>query len=331
MSSYTAIDLSKLPPPKCVETYNFEYIYHRMKHTMNGLLPQMFSETTDNPVVIPAEKIIESNGTEWFKIPATINSLLYVELESDPAAKVLAVCAYRECLLRQKINESLKAVMLAYAVGADLDQHGANYNLQRLLISPGDAEAIPPVEPVYETDNEFRRRILLVFESLSVAGPEGAYLYHTLNADPAILDAAVKSPNPGDVLVTIMSRTGNGIAGDDLIEAADNYLQAGNIRPLTDHVTVQSVNVIEYQITADLVLYGGPDTSVVLSDALEKLKNYVAQQHRIGLDVTLSGIYAALHTSGVANVILHSPTGDIITNDQQTAYCTATNITIKND
>lgn len=331
MSSYTAIDLSQLPAPACVETYNFEDIYSRMKNTLNGLLPQTFSETTDNPVVVEAEKIVESNGTEWFKIPTTVNKLLYVELESDPAAKVLAVCAYRECLLRQKINESLKAVMLAYAVGADLDQHGANYNLQRLLISPGDADAIPPVEPVYESDNEFRRRILLVFESLSVAGPEGAYLYHTLNADPGILDAAVKSPAPGEVLVTIMGRTGNGTANAELIKIANDYLQSGNIRPLTDYVTVQSVTVIEYQVTADLMLYNGPDSSVVLADAVACLANYVNQQFRINLDVTLSGIYAALHTGGVANVILHSPTGDIITTDQQAAYCTATNIAIKND
>jgi phage-related baseplate assembly protein len=39
---------------------------------------------------------------------------------------LLQVVAYRELLLRQRINEASKAVMVAYAASADLDQIGAN-------------------------------------------------------------------------------------------------------------------------------------------------------------------------------------------------------------
>src|SRR6185436_13616375 len=68
-------------------------------------------------------------------------------LESDPAYKIMEVCAYREMLLRQRVNEAAKGVMLSIAIGTDLDQIAANYNVERLVIYPGDTEAIPPVPP----------------------------------------------------------------------------------------------------------------------------------------------------------------------------------------
>ena len=331
MSSYTAIDLSQLPPPEIVEQLSFEAIYDNMRATLNGQQPLLFTGTSREPLVLAAEQVEDDNGDLYFRVPAVVDKLLYVELESDPSAKILGVCAYRESLLRQRVNESVRAVMLAYARDGDLDQHGANYNLKRLVVDPGDPEATPPVEPTYESDTEFRRRILLAFESLSVAGPAGAYIYHALNADPEVLDAAVVSPSAGEVLVTIMSRDDDGSAGEALLETVGSYLQDGNIRPMTDHVTVQSVAVVTYNVVAELVLYEGPDTSVVLEDARTRLAGYTETQHRIGLDVTLSGIYAALHTNGVQNVLLASPTADVTTSNRETAYCTAIDVTLQDE
>jgi len=144
VSSYTAIDLSQLPPPTIVEPLSFEAIYESMKETLNGQQPLLFTSTSREPVVLEAEQVTDENGDLYFRVPAVVDNLLYVQLESDPSAKILGVCAYRESLLRQRVNESLRAVMLAYAHGADLDQHGANYNLQRLVVDPGDPEATPP-------------------------------------------------------------------------------------------------------------------------------------------------------------------------------------------
>ncbi len=38
--------------------------------------------------------------------------------------------------LRQRINEAAQAVMVAYAIGSDLDQLAANYNVTRLTVTP---------------------------------------------------------------------------------------------------------------------------------------------------------------------------------------------------
>src|SRR5574343_704490 len=68
-------------------------------------------------------------------------------LPSDPAYKVIEVCAYREVLIRQRVNDATQGVMLAYATGSDLDQIGANFEVLRLEVDPGDPEAVPPVPP----------------------------------------------------------------------------------------------------------------------------------------------------------------------------------------
>jgi phage-related baseplate assembly protein len=96
---------------------------------------------------------------------------------SDPAFKILEVAAYREMLIRQRVNDAAKAVMLAYAQRGDLDQLGALLAVERLILDPGNLDAGIP--PTMESDEDFRRRIQLSPEGFSVAGPEGAYVFHT--------------------------------------------------------------------------------------------------------------------------------------------------------
>ena len=67
------------------------------------------------------------------------------EVESDPVLKLLQLAAYREPAAGAD-QRCGGAVMLAYASGADLDQIGAGFNVQRLLIRPAQPEAVPPVE-----------------------------------------------------------------------------------------------------------------------------------------------------------------------------------------
>ena len=85
-------------------------------------------------------------------------------VESDPAYKLLELAAYFKALLVQRGNDAARAVMPAYAQGADLDQIAARYNVARQVIDAGDPEALPPVPPVLEGDSDFRRRMLLAFE-----------------------------------------------------------------------------------------------------------------------------------------------------------------------
>src|SRR5690606_6977476 len=157
-------------------------------------------------------------------------------------------------LLRQRVNEATKAVMLAYAEKTDLDQIAANYNVQRQLIEPGNPNAVPPTEPVYESDADLRRRVQLAYEGFSTAGPAGAYYFHALGADSDVRDVGVYGPplDPGTVHVAVLSRTGNGQATPELVQTVQNTLSAEDIRPLSDTVICKSAEILEYEIRATL-------------------------------------------------------------------------------
>lgn len=284
------IDLSKLPAPQIIEELSFETIFN---DTLNDF---------------------KSRDTKYSAIT-----------EGDPAYKVLQAAALRELLLRQENNEKAKAVLLAYASDAVLEHLAALFGLERQLLDPGDLEATPPIPPVYESDNDLRYRVQLALEGYSTAGPEMAYIFHALSVT-GVKDAKVKSPNPGEVLVTILSRNGNGTADSNLMATVSSKLNDKYIRPLTDHVTVQSANIVNYQINATIYTFEGPDPQIIIEQAQEAADLYTQECHKIDRDVNLSGIYKTLHQEGVKRVILDSPLVDVITSDVQAAYCTQINI-----
>lgn len=249
-------------------------------------------------------------------------------LESDPAYKQLEVAAYRELLLRQRINSAALATMLAYATGSDLDVWGGNFGVTRLLITPADTSASPPVEAVYEGDDDFRYRIQMSFEGLTTAGSRDSYIYHGLSADGDVKDIQPVSPTPGAVTVYVLSRTGTGLASDDLLTKVNAELNADKIRPLTDNVTVQSAAIVNYAIAADLVIMPGPDAGIVQKAAIEAATTYADAQRKIGYDINLSGLYAALHQPGVSKVNLTTPAANITIGDGQASHCTGITVTI---
>ena len=138
---------------------------------------------------------------------------------------------------------------------------------------------------------------------MSTAGPVGAYIFHALSADPDVLDASVQSPAPGEVLISVLSRTGDGTAGPNLVSAVNATLNADEVRPLCDLVAVQAAEILTYSIEATLTVYPGPDSEVVRTAAQNAAQVYADAQHRLGRDVTLSGLYAALHQPGVQRSI----------------------------
>ncbi|WP_029623409.1 baseplate assembly protein [Sphingomonas elodea] len=288
--TFTAVDLSRLPAPNVIEPLSFEQIYGEMLASLRAFLPDFDAS-----------------------------------VESDPAVMLLRVCAYRELLLRGRINDAAKAVMPAFATGSDLDHLAALMSVTRLVLDPGDpANNVPPT---YEDDAALRARLVLAPEGFSVAGPEGAYIFHARSADGDVLDASATSPAAGQVLVTVLSRIGNGTAAPDLLAKVAAHVSAETVRPLTDAVTVQSAIIVPYQITASLTTFSGPDGSIVLAEAQRRIEEYRARQHRLGVDITRSGIFAALHAEGVQNVNLSSPAADIVVDRTQAAYCTGVTLT----
>ena len=291
--AYTKVDLSQLAPPDLVETLDYETILAEMLADLRA------RDTTFSALV-----------------------------ESDPAYKILEVAAFREVLIRQRVNDAALAVMVAYATGADLDQIAANYDVARLLITPADETTIPPTPAVYESDDDFRVRIILSLEGYTTAGSKGSYIFHALSASGDCKDVSVTSLTPGTVNVAVLSRTGTGAAPAATIAAVTEALNADVTRPLCDTVLVTSAQIVNYSITASLTLFPGTGHAEVLAGAIAAAEAYAAEQHRLGRDITRSGIFAALHQPGVQNVTLTAPAADIVNAWNQAPWCTGITVTI---
>jgi len=68
-------------------------------------------------------------------------------------------------------------------------------------------------------------------------------------------------------------------------------------------------------------LYDGPDANVVKTKSIEAISQYVKDHHLLGNDITLSGIYAALHQPGVERVELIKPTTNITLSQHEACWC----------
>jgi baseplate J-like protein len=289
------VDLKKLPAPKVVQELSYETLLAQRK--------AKFLSLQEN----------DDMRQHW---------QARLQLESEPVVKLLEENAYLELLLRTNINESAKAVMLAYATGSDLDQLGALFGVTRLIIQAEYLKSTPPSPAKYEDDERFRTRIQMSLEGLTTAGSRASYEFHALSTSTKVKDVDVTSPTAGTVKVAILSTEGQGTADSDLINAVKEQLNAEHIRPLTDTVLVESAVILPYEIQAAITLYPTVLESVVMANVNQAIANYANKQHLLGIDITLSGIYAALHQEGVQNVKLTKPLADLIVQPHQAAYCT---------
>ena len=298
------IDLSTLAPPDVVENLDFEAVLDSLKAELIARLPSV-------------EGVLG--------------------LESEPLVKLLQVAAYREVLLRQRVNEAARSVMVAYAVGTDLDHMGANYGITRL---PG------------ETDARLRHRVQQAYNRLAAAGPADAYRQHALGVSAQIIDVDVFSEAPGRVTVSVLAphdvrvedasplqrNVGSVLFGahkqqdrayivqpseGTILRAVLDVLNADHVRPLTDHVVVRAPRILPYSIDATIEVLPGPDPALVLSRRKAALRSYVVacQTHRV--DVTRAGITSALFEGAVKDVRLLWPQENIVSGPGDLAVCTS--------
>lgn len=256
----TAINLSELGPPDVVEPLDFETSLAQIKADLKERWPDFNVES----------------------------------LESDPVVKVLEVCAYRELQLRARVNDAARAIMLAFADGADLVHLGVYYGVEKMT---------------GEEDEDLRDRIQLAPEGFSSAGPVGAYIFHARSASSDVIDALAYKPAAGQVQVFVLAKPGVDV--DTLLPLVRARIDDENVRPMTDSVSVLPAILLPFDLAAVLEIGRGPDPALVRQKATAAASEYMAKRRKIGMRVTRSGLIAALTVGGVDNVRLTLPTADV--------------------
>jgi phage-related baseplate assembly protein len=255
------MNLSDLKSPEIIEELSFEEILLRMKEDLAARAPEYTAY-----------------------------------LESDPVIKLLEVAAYRELLLRQRINQAAKANLLAFATGSDLDNLSSFYGIAR---------------KENKTDEELRNRTHAKIVGWSSSGSREAYKFHALNSDPRVKEANADSPEPGLVRISVLSKENGGEVSADLLEKVKAYMLREDIRMLTDTVEVVPCGLIEVNVKAKIILISSTPPEI-----LEAIKSsFILAFNKIaglGVSISRAWIISNLFTDGVKDVELQGPAEDIL-------------------
>lgn len=160
-----------------------------------------------------------------------------------------------------------------------------------------------------ENDDAYRERIYLAPDKYSVAGPEAAYIYWAKSQSPAVLDVAVFSSVPGQVIVEFLT-TGGQLPTSAQISAMEDWLQSAEVRPLTDQVIVQAPEVVNFDV--DITYYISANDRVkaaaIQAAVAKAVEDYILwQQSHIGMDIVPDKLIQLCREAGAKRIVVSSP------------------------
>lgn len=226
------------------------------------------------------------------------------DLETDPAQILLQTASFSDLLLRQRINEAIRANLLVFANGSDLDHLAQFYDVTRLT---------------GETDAALRVRVVLAIRGRSTGGTEPRYRSVALGADARVADAAVYTVGRDPTVhVAVFSTDNAGVADAPLLAEVDAALQAPAVRMVNDRIVVAAASRVAMPVTANVWLL--PETSAAIVDQMKaKIGAAWAAQMGLGRDVTRSWLIANLMMDGVQKVEILAPAADVVVPFNQAA------------
>ena len=300
---------------------------------------------------LPAPAVIES--LDYVTVLAALRADLVARypaaaavmaLESEPINKLLEVAAYRELLLRARVNDAARALLLPYATGRNLDNLAARYDLARL---PG------------EDDARFRARVLLGYHALSAAGSPASWRLCALSHSTDVRQVDVWSDRPGRVKMALLARVAEATTGMDpaareigrtlfgdypntgtlehqswrvaqvgdlIISQVEAAMLAEDVRPLTIDVDVTSARILPLQVQATLVHTPAQDGHLLATQAAARVRQ-LASQAAFRVDLTCAAIVAALMVDGARDAQLATPAQDTPAGKGEVPVITAVAVT----
>lgn len=159
------------------------------------------------------------------------------------------------------------------------------------------------------TDDEFYDLLRGSQEAYSVAGPQGAYIYHAKAANSDIADVVANSPKPGYVSLYLLMNDGT-IAGEEVKRAVETTVTAGDVRPLTDCVTVSDPEPVPYNISFTYYIQRNSTLSAakIEGDVAAAVQEYISwQSGALGRDINPSHLIGLLMQAGIKRVAVTEP------------------------
>ena len=246
------------------------------------------SEAQQQSTIIPAGTRISFDGVIMF---ATSDVL---EIKAgETSGTVEAVCTQPGTVGNGLVAGQVKEVV-------DLFDH--YQKAENITTTSGGAE---------KEDNEsYYERMRDSMESFSTAGPINGYIYWTKTVSPAVLDVAVTSPEACYVDVRVILRDGQE-ATEAVLKEIEEALNASDIRPLTDIVTVSAPETVDFSVDATFWIAqpNRESAAAIEREVRAAVDSFIIwQTSKMGRDINPSYLTKLMMDAGAKRVEVRQPT-----------------------
>ena len=161
-----------------------------------------------------------------------------------------------------------------------------------------------------EDNASYYERMRDSMESFSTAGPINGYIYWTKTVSAAVADVAVTSPDACIVDVRVLLQDGQE-ATEAVLQEIEDALNASDIRPLTDVVTVSTPDTVDFSV--DVTFYiGQPNANsaaAIEAAVRQAVEDYISwQTSKRGRDINPSYLTQMMMEAGAKRVVVRQPT-----------------------
>lgn len=246
------------------------------------------SEPQQQSTIIPAGTRISFDGVIIF----ATSEVLEIRA-GETSGEVEAVCTQPGTVGNGLVAGQVKEVV-------DLFDH--YQKAENITTTSGGAE---------KEDNEsYYERMRDSMESFSTAGPINGYIYWTKTVSPAVLDVAVTSPEACYVDVRVILRDGQE-ATEAVLKEIEEALNASDIRPLTDIVTVSAPETVDFSIDATFWIAqpNRESTAAIEREVRAAVDSFIIwQTSKMGRDINPSYLTKLMMDAGAKRVEVRQPT-----------------------
>lgn len=161
-----------------------------------------------------------------------------------------------------------------------------------------------------ESDDDLRYRVYLAPSGYSTAGPAAAYEYWVKSYNSEIGDVVVTpGSTDGTVLITLLMEDG-ALPSTEVISGISKALEDGNVRPLTDKVTVQAPTEVSYTIglTYYIAQSDSAQATAIQTAVSTAVKAYTTWQRKMGRDINPDKLLALIIAAGAKRATITAPT-----------------------
>ena len=246
------------------------------------------SEPQQQSTIIPAGTRISFDGVIIF----ATSEVLEIRA-GETSGEVEAVCTQPGTVGNGLVAGQVKEVV-------DLFDH--YQKAENITTTSGGAE---------KEDNEsYYERMRGSMESFSTAGPINGYIYWTKTVSPAVLDVAVTSPEACYVDVRVILGDGQE-ATEAVLKEIEEALNASDIRPLTDIVTVSAPETVDFSVDATFWIAqpNRESAAAIEREVRAAVDSFIIwQTSKMGRDINPSYLTKLMMDAGAKRVEVRQPT-----------------------